>query len=193
MLYHPANYGGTPEALATARARYPRPVGMDTAPGLAILARSPVQFPDVEDPSVAAPVREAGHVLGFRSCVAVPMLSAGEAVGAIVVTRRTPGLFSDAEVELLKTFTDQAVIAIENVRLFKELEARNRALTESLEQQTATSEILRVISSSPTDVEPVFRTILANANTLCDASFSVLWLWDGEALTAVAHENVSWS
>src|SRR5439155_5346330 len=160
MLYHPANYGGSPEALAAARARYPRPVGTDTGPGLAILARSPIQFPDVEDPSLPAPVREAGHVLGFRSCVAVPMLSAGDAIGAIVVTRLTPGLFSDAEVELLKTFSDQAVIAMENARLFTELEGKNRALTqahaqvtESLEQQTATSEILRVISQSPTDVQ----------------------------------------
>src|SRR5207245_596632 len=83
-----------------------------------------------EDPSLPAPVREAGHVLGFRSCVAVPMLSAGDAIGAIVVTRLTPGLFSDAKVELLKTFSDQAVIAIENARLFTELERKNRALTQ---------------------------------------------------------------
>jgi len=158
MLYHPANYGGSPEALAAARARYPRPVGTDTGPGLAILARSPIQFPDVEDPSLPAPVREAGHVLGFRSCVAVPMLSAGDAIGAIVVTRLMPGLFSDPEVELLKTFSDQAVIAIENARLFTELEGKNRALTqahaqvtESLEQQTATGEILRVRRGDPPD------------------------------------------
>jgi GAF domain-containing protein len=181
MLYHPANYGGAPEALAAARARYPRPVGMDTAPGQAILARSLVQIPDVEDPSVAAHVREVGHLLGFRSCVAVPMLSSGEAVGAIVVTRRPPGLFSDAEVELLKTFADQAVIAIENVRLFTELQEKNRALTaahaqvtEALEQQTATSEILRVIGQSPTNVQPVFSAIAENGVRLCNAMFGAV-------------------
>ncbi|PYN82951.1 MAG: hypothetical protein DMD96_04450 [Candidatus Rokuibacteriota bacterium] len=196
MLYHPANYGGSPEALAAARARYPRPVGTDTGPGLAILARSPIQFPDVEDPSLPAPVREAGHVLGFRSCVAVPMLSAGDAIGAIVVTRLTPGLFSDAEVELLKTFSDQAVIAIENARLFTELEGKNRALTqahaqvtESLEQQTATSEILRVISQSPTDVGPVFAAVATSAARLCDAFDAAIHRIDGDVLRLVAHEG----
>jgi signal transduction histidine kinase len=162
MLYHPANYGGAPEALAAARARYPRPLGTDTAPGHAILARSPVQIPDVEDPSAPAPAREAGRIVGFRSCVAVPMLSMGEAVGAIVVTRRTPGLFSDAEVELLKTFADQAVIAIENVQLFKELEARTGALTRSVEQLTALGEVGRAVSST-LDLEAVLTTIVSRA------------------------------
>jgi GAF domain-containing protein len=86
----------------------------------------------------------------------VPLLRHDEAVGAIAVTRREPGGFTDDEIALLKTFADQAVIAIENVRLFTELEGRNRDLT-------ATSEILRVISSSPTDVQPVFDTIVRSA------------------------------
>jgi signal transduction histidine kinase/putative methionine-R-sulfoxide reductase with GAF domain len=179
MLYHPANYGGAPGALAAARARYPRPVGLDTVPGQAILARSSIQIPDVDDPSVTALVREAGHVLGFRSCVAVPMLSAGEAVGAIVVTRRPPGPFSDAEVELLRTFADQAVIAIENVRLFQETD-------EALERQTATSEILRVISSSPTDTRPVFDTIAANAARLCAARDAQVLQVEGDVLRLVS-------
>src|SRR5262249_31092820 len=104
MLYHPANYGGTPESLAAARARYPRPVGMDTGPGQAILARAPGPIPDVEAPAVTGPVREAARLLGFRSFVAVPMLSGGDAVGAILVTQQTAGLFSEPEVELLRTF-----------------------------------------------------------------------------------------
>jgi signal transduction histidine kinase len=134
----------------------------------------------------------------LRTVLATPLLREGVPIGAIVIRRAEVQPFTDTQVELLKTFADQAVIAIENVRLFTELQQKNEALTQAhaqvsdaLEQQIATSEILRVISQSPTDVKPVFRTILANANTLCDASFSVLWLWDGEALTAVAHENVS--
>src|SRR5215472_13811824 len=96
------------------------------------------------------------EVAAFRSIVAVPMLRDGIPIGTITLSRNQVGLFPDRQVDLLKTFADQAVIAIENVRLFKELEAKNRDLTETLEQQTATSDILRVISSSPTDVQPVF-------------------------------------
>src|SRR5262249_56003652 len=97
---------------------------------------------------------------------------------------------STAEIALLQTFADQAVIAIENVRLFRELEARNTDLTESLEQQTATSEILRVISSSPTDVQPVFEAIVQSAERLCGGQFSVLCLFDGELVHFVAHHNL---
>src|SRR5438876_12314562 len=98
------------------------------------------------------------------------MLGKGRPIGAITVTRMAPALFSETEIALLQTFADQAVIAIENVRLFNELEEKNRALTEShaqvteaLEQQTATAEILRVISQSQTDVQPVFDTIVRSA------------------------------
>ena len=94
----------------------------------------------------------------------------GSPIGAIAVVRPEPGLFPEKQVTLLQTFADQAVIAIENVRLFKELETRNRDLTEALEQQTATSEILRVISQSQTDVQPVFDTIAGAAQKLCNAS-----------------------
>jgi GAF domain-containing protein len=99
--------------------------------------------------------------------MAAPLLRERTTIGGIAVDRATPGPFTDKQIALLKTFADQAVIAIENVRLFKELQARNAEVTEALERQTATSEILSVISQSPTDVAPVFETIMKNAVRLC--------------------------
>jgi signal transduction histidine kinase len=127
MLYHRADYGSSPEALAAQRGRFPRAVEMDTTPGMAILTRTVVHVPDTEQ---SAPdfVRQSGRLLGFRAVIAVPMVRDGEPVGALSVTRREAGRFSEAEVVLLKTFADQAVIAIENVRLFNELELANRGL-----------------------------------------------------------------
>ena len=175
MVHHLANYGSSPEALAVTRLRYPRPVGMDSVPGMAILTRSVVHVPDIEEPSAGELVRQIGRALGFRSSVGVPMLREGEAVGAIIVNRREPGRFSDGEVELLKTFADQAVIAIENVRLFTELEARNRDLT-------ATSEVLGVISSSPTNVHPVFDAIANSAVRLTGAVMATVYEFDGSLI-----------
>jgi len=133
---------------------------------------------------------------GYRSLVAVPLLRHSEAVGAIAVTRHEPGGFTDDEIALLKTFADQAVIAIENARLLSELQERNEALTqahaqvtEALEQQMATSEILRVISRSQTDVQPVFDTIVRDAVRLCDGLFGALYRFDGELLHHVAQHN----
>ena len=97
--------------------------------------------------------------------------------------------FTDKQIELVTTFADQAVIAIENVRLFDEVQARTRDLTEALEQQTATSEVLRVISSSPGELEPVFQAMLANATRICEAKFGTLWLREGDAFRAVALHN----
>jgi GAF domain-containing protein len=189
MMFLDANYGSSPEALARARSLWPRPLDRTTSAGTAVLTQSVVQIPDSEDPSVDEFVRQAGRLLGYRSSLAVPMLRGADAIGAIRVTRREPGLFSDADVELLKTFADQAVIAIENVRLFKELQEKNRALTqahaqvtEALEQQTATSEILRVISSSPTDAQPVFDTIVRSATRLCRARAAAVFVTDGPML-----------
>jgi hypothetical protein len=141
-------------------------------------------------------VRQIGRVLGFRGLVTVPMLREGEVVGAISVDRREPGRFSDAEVQLLKTFADQAVIAIENVRLFRELEQKNRALTqayaqvsETLEQQIATGDILRVISNSPTDVQPIFDAIVKSASRLSGGEYAIATRYDGELLHLVAQYN----
>jgi signal transduction histidine kinase len=106
-----------------------------------------------------------------------------------VVTRREPGRFAAPEVSLLKTFADQAVIAIENVRLFKELEARNRELTEALEQQTATAEVLRIISTSPTELQPVLEVVVKSAVRFCGADDAIILRLDAEHLRAAAHHG----
>jgi signal transduction histidine kinase len=186
MLYHLANYGSSPEALEAQLARFPCPVAMDTTSGMAILRRAIVHVPDIEDPSTHDFVRQSGRLLGFRSVVAVPMLRDGEPVGTINVTRREAGRFSDAEVALLQTFADQAVIAVENARLFKELQVSNRELTTALDTQTATSDILRVISRSQTDVQPVFDAIVASAVRLLGAYTGALTQIAGDRLDLVA-------
>src|SRR5262249_44709206 len=137
-------------------------------------------------PDVHADAEYALGAVGdiVRSTVAVPMLRGGEAIGTINVNRFEPGPLSDRQIELLKTFADEAVIAIENVRLFNETK-------EALEQQTATGEILRVISSSPTDVQPVFDTIVRSAVRLCDGLLGMAFRYDGRQLSILAHHNVS--
>jgi signal transduction histidine kinase len=127
-LYHLAIHGSSSEILKAQLARFPRAVAMDTTSGVAILTRAIVHVPDIEEPSTHDFVQQSGRLLGFRSVVAVPMLREGEPVGTLNVTRREAGRFSDTEVHLLKTFADQAVIAIENVRLFNELQLANRGL-----------------------------------------------------------------
>src|SRR5262249_47356071 len=112
---------------------------------------------------VLASAAQAG---GWRSVVAVPMLREGAPIGVIIVVRAAPGPFPDNQVTLLKTFADQAVIAVENWRLFTELQTSNRELTTALDTQTATSDILRVISRSQTDVQPVFDAIVTSASRL---------------------------
>src|SRR5262249_46610972 len=161
---------------AVLRTTYPRPLSSNTPHVQVIRERVPLNIPDSQrDPRLSEAVRTNSAVRGTRSQVIVPLLRHGEAIGAIGVSRRDAGGFANDEIALLQTFADQAVIAIENVRLFTELQERNQALTlahaqvsESLEQQTATSEILRVISQSPTDVQPVFDTIIQSAVRLLD-------------------------
>jgi two-component system NtrC family sensor kinase len=118
--------------------------------------------------------------------LAVPLLREDEAIGALAIRRTEVKPFTEKQIELVQTFADQAVIAIENVRLFDEVQARTRDLSESLEQQTATSEVLKVISSSPGELEPVFNAMLANAVHICGASFGGLFqLDDGGNATSV--------
>jgi signal transduction histidine kinase len=174
--------------IAAIHQAYPRPVARDTTSGRSILDHALVHLPDSWlDLTYTHPLRD---VIGLRSILTVPFFRGGQPFGALSVWRPEPKPFTDKQIALLKTFADQAVIAIENVRLFKELGARNTDLTEALEQQTATSEILRVISQSQTDVQPVFDTIVQSAARLCDAVQSNLQLFDGEDMHLVAGHNM---
>jgi GAF domain-containing protein len=170
---------------------HPAPLNQDTLSGGVISSGQLHLSVDVEsDPAIPPLARETFRHRGVRSILTVPMLREGQAIGAISVGHRNAGAFTDAHVALLQTFADQAVIAIENVRLFTALGARNQDLTEALARQAATSEILRVISSSPTDVQPVFNAIVQSAERLCGAQFSVLVLFEGELVHFAAHHNL---
>ena len=155
--------------------------------GRAILDRTIIHVPDVlTDPEYSRDFALAG---GWRAVLAVPLLRDGIPVGALTVGKAEPKPFSDRQIQLLNTFADQALIAIENVRLFETEQQRTRELSESLEQQTATSEVLKVISSSPGDLQPVFDAILANATDLCGARFASLRLSEGDQLRTVSLYN----
>ena len=132
---------------------------------------------------------EIARARGIRSLLYSPLMSKGAAIGVIVVTRRNPGPFSAHHIELLQTFADQAVIAIENVRLFDEVQAKTRDLTEALTYQTGSANILSVIASSPTDVGPVLKAIVESACELCDAVDAIVLLKDGDGLRVSAHHG----
>jgi GAF domain-containing protein len=174
------------------RGLYPMSIDSDHPHAQVIRHRAPVNTADVfSDARWSEAMRIAARARGFRSGVVVPMLRHGEAIGAIGVTKREPGGFTDDEIALLRTFADQAVIAIENARLLTELQEKNASLSEALEQQTATSEILRVISSSPTDVQPVFDAIARNARRLSGADSGGVVRLDGAVLHLEALDNAS--
>src|SRR5712692_308268 len=190
-----AVYGSSPEGVDAVRRAYPVRGGGASAAARSIRDRAIAHIPDVLVDEEYGP-QAAAVASGFRAALAVPMLREGRAIGAIGIGRSEPGEFSERQVELLRTFADQAVIAIENVRLFTELQEKNHALTEShaqvteaREQQTATAEILRVISQSQTDVQPVFDTIVRSAVRLCNGLFSALCRFDGELIHQVAQHN----
>jgi signal transduction histidine kinase len=194
LIHFGAHHGYTPAALELVHRVFPAPAEQTSLVGRVILNRRVVHVPAYDtEADIPDLHRKFFEVVGIRGSLAVPMLRKGEPIGAIAVWREESGPFADKQIAFLQTFADQAVIAIENVRLFTELQEKNRALTdahaqvsEALEQQTATSEILRVISSSPTDVQPVFDTIVESAAKLCSAEVSNVTRFDGEWVHMVA-------
>ena len=166
--------------------------GREGVAGRVLLERKPVQIADVRaDPEYRLP--EVQRLGGFRTHLGLPLLREDSVIGVLLVSRTVVEPFDDKHIELLSTFAAQAVIAIENARLLNELRQRTTDLTErtadltdALEQQTATSEVLQVISSSPGELEPVFAAMLASATRICEAKFGNLFLREGEAFRAVA-------
>ena len=170
--------------------KLPLPLNDRTFAGRAVSRGEVVHAADVfAEDWVGEESRKLAKREGWRACAAAPLLRENKALGAIIVSRAEPRPFSTKEVALLRTFADQAVIAIENVRLFNELQARNRELTESLEQQTATAEILKVISSSPTDVQPVLDAVAENALRVCEAEDALVLVPDGPVLRIASHRG----
>jgi GAF domain-containing protein len=158
----------------------------------ALATRRTAQIADItENPAnLEDPIRRSFAALtGARTIIFVPMLKDNDVVGLIIIYRQEVRPFTDKQTELLTNFAAQAVIAIENARLLNELRQRTDDLTESLEQQTATSEVLRVISSSPGELEPVFEAMLENASRVCDAKSGNIFRWDGEVYHHVAAHN----
>src|SRR5262245_5754046 len=183
-----------PSALAEERRRSPlyHP-GPATALGRVARTKQLVHIADVaaEPAYVERPeARALVELGGCRSLITVPMLKETTLIGAIAIYRQEVRPFTDKQIELVQNFARQAVIAIENTRLLNELQQRTADLSEALDQQTAASEVLRVISSSAGELKPVFETMLANATRLCDAKFGVLNLYDRDNFRSVALHNV---
>jgi signal transduction histidine kinase len=192
-LFQAAALHNAPPAFAEMRKRQPVRPGPKTALSRVLRTKQTVHVSDFtaeeayleRDPLMVTAV-ELG---GFRSMLCVPMLKENEVLGAISIYRQEVRPFSEKLIALVTSFASQAVIAVENTRLLKELRQRTNDLSESLEQQTATAEVLSVISSSPGELEPVFNSMLDNATRICEAKFGTLYLRDGDSFRAVAMHN----
>ena len=184
----------TPPAFAEAVRRSPYRPYPHSPIGRMVADRTVAHIADVTTEEVYLAQRDpvalsAVALGGIRTLLGVPLLNKGEMIGAFFLSRQEVRPFTDKQIELVQNFADQAVIAIENARLLNELRQRTTDLSEALEQQTATSDVLQVISSSPGDVEPVFAAMLENASRICDANFGNIFRWDGDALHLIATHN----
>src|SRR5262245_45116573 len=186
-LWMRASFGFPPDAVEYAHA-HPMLLNRGSATGRVALEGRPVHIHDVlADPEYS--VTEYQRRFGYRTILSVPLLREGSAIGVFSLTRDVVEPFSDKQIALAQTFADQAVIAIENVRLFEAEQARSRELSESLEQQTATSEVLQVISSSPGELQPVFAAMLTNAMRVCEAEFGLVQRYEGDAWKIAAAQG----
>ena len=183
QLHLVAAFNSPPE-LKEWNALHPIRPGRESGAGRAALERRTIHIPDVQ----ADPEHTYGamYIEPVRTVLAVPILKGQDLLGVILIYRFEVRPFTDKQIALVETFADQAAIAIENVRLFEEVQQRTRDLSEALEQQTATAEVLKVISSSPGELEPVFDAILENAVQICGAKFGSLVLFEGDSYRRVA-------
>jgi GAF domain-containing protein len=172
---------------AVLRKSYPRPLAAHPRIARVIRSRKPYVISDTEKVSAGFErTRKIARARGYRSVLDVPLLRRGEVIGTLTVTRKQVSAFTKRQINLLQTFAAQAVTAIENARLFNETK-------EALERQTATAEILKVIASSPTDVQPVFDVIVERAVKLCGARFGRVYRYDGSMIQMVAGHGLSTS
>jgi len=182
-----ATFGVSPEFKDELARLHFKP-GRESGVGRALLERKTIRILDTQaDPEYK--LSKLQKIGGYRSGVSAPLLREGIPIGVFALWRYQVRPFTDKQIELLTTFADQAVIAIENARLFDEVQARTRDLSESLQQQTATADVLQVISSSPGELEPVFKAMLENAVRICEASFGNLLLYEGDVFRHVALHN----
>jgi two-component system, NtrC family, sensor kinase len=182
--YHATNYNFPVDWVRVAQSHKLQP-GRGSVVGRALLANKAVQIIDaLADPEYAYP--DMQEAAAYRTLLGVPMMRQGEPIGVLFLGRKTVEAFTERQIELVSTFADQAVIAIENARLFDEVQARTRDLQESLQQQTATAEVLKVISRSAFDLQSVFNTLTASATELCEADTGIIFLRDGDLFRAQA-------
>ncbi len=176
--YHAAGVGFPPEWFEYMQT-HPLEPDRGTLIGRALLERRIIHIPDVlADPEYTS--AKAQQLGGFRAVLGIPMLREDTTLGVFMIARRVPRAFTDKQIQLVATFADQAIIAIENVRLFDEVQVRTAELQESLEYQTATTDVLNVISRSPNHLQPVLDAIVETAGRLCEAYDANLWLRAGD-------------